>query len=322
MKNNVAYGISWIPVSLIQSFMKSEWNFLDYTRRQLTYEEVNLKKPKVIISFRAPPNQLLDTGNVKWVISPGAGIDNISLDEIRKNKITLINNHANSSTVAEQAWALLLNAAKKINKYDTIVRSQGLWPDRSSQIKDVNTELKNKTIGILGYGPIAQKIEKYANAFAMEHIIFRRNPTQTQFHFTKLLDEAENLDVLILACPLTPETKEIISEDIIENLPAHCILVNIARGELIDEEAVFDALREGKIHSYASDVWKNSPVIKNEKGTKPIELIEVPNLIISPHRAWISNESHIKVAEQIAFELDSIAKGIKSSNIVDLSLEY
>ena len=96
--------------------MKSEWNFLDYTRRQLTYEEVNLKKPKVIISFRAPPNQLLDTGNVKWVISPGAGIDNISLDEIRKNKITLINNHANSSTVAEQAWALLLNAAKKINK--------------------------------------------------------------------------------------------------------------------------------------------------------------------------------------------------------------
>ena len=98
--------------------------------------------------------------------------------------------------------------------------------------------------------------------------------------------------------------------------------MNIARGELIDEEALFDALREGKIHSYASDVWIDTPLQNKDKGIKPIDLIEIPNLIISPHRAWVSNESHMKVAMQIALELDNIAKGVESSNIVDPLLEY
>ncbi|MFV2016579.1 MAG: NAD(P)-dependent oxidoreductase [Candidatus Heimdallarchaeota archaeon] len=319
MTRTAAYGISWIPLSLITTYLKSNWKLLDYTKKQLSYDEVNKANPELIISFN-PPMEIIKNKSVNWIISPGAGVDNLPLDEIRSRNITLINSHANSSTVAEQAWALLLTAAKKIPKYDAIVRSQSNWPDRTSQIKDVNTDLEDKSVGILGYGPIARKIETYAKVFTMEPIVFRRNPMQNQFHFSKLLDEAENLDFLILVCPLTSESKGIISYQIIDALPAHCIIVNIARGELVDEVALFDALREGKIHSYASDVWTNSPVMKNDKGTKPAELCEVPNLILSPHRAWVSNESHLKVAKQIAIELDKLALGSKSLNIVDLSL--
>ncbi len=323
MSKAVAYGISWIPLKLIQSFLTTDWNFLDYTRRQLTYEEVNEKKPEVIISYRSPPAELIKHGNVKWMISPGAGVDKLPLRNLSDDGVTVIRSHGNSNTVAEQAWALLLTAAKKITKYENIIRQQEMWPDRSSQIKDLNFDLENKTIGIIGHGPIGIKIENYAIAFSMETLIFRRTPkASNQYKVSDLNNMADELDFLIIAYPLTKETEGIVSQEVIDSLPSHCIVANIARGELVNEDAMFDALREGKIQAYSSDVWVNSPMSRSDIGIPPEQLVDIPNLTISPHRAWLSKDSFAKMARQIASELDNIAKGIESSNVVDLSLEY
>lgn len=320
MKKIAAYGIAWIPVSMVESFLTTEWTILDFTRRQMSYNDVIAKKPLVLISFN-PPKHLLEAESIKWIISPGAGVDNLPVRNILSSGKIIINSHANSSSVAEQAWGLLLAACKKITKYDNIIRLQGTWPDRSSQIKDLSSDLTNKTIGILGYGPVGQLIEKYSLAFSMNPIVFTRSPSKDKFQYTDLITKADELDFIVVAAPLTKETKMLINQEIINNLPSHCILVNIARGEIVDEIAIFEALREGLISYYSSDVWTNSPVLKSESGTPPEELIDIPNLVLSPHRAWVSKDSYARVAQQIAIELDNITKGIKSENLVNVSLD-
>ncbi|MDH5403601.1 MAG: hypothetical protein OEY49_13985 [Candidatus Heimdallarchaeota archaeon] len=315
-----AYGIPWIPVQIVQQFLTTKWELLDYTNHKMKYEDIANKKPEAILAFN-PPRELWSLSSVKFLITPGAGVDILPLADIRSSNKSIINCHGNSSTVAEHAWALLLNAARKVIKYHNNIVETKTWPDRS-HIGDVSVDLQGKTIGILGYGAIGKKLHKFADAFDMEVVIFRNRPDEGQYHSDELITKAVDLDFLILASPLTDQTRGIISQKIIEELPSHCIFVNIARGALIDEEALFDALREGNIRAAALDVWINSPYNKNSPGIPPSEFSLVPNLIISPHRAWVSKDSYGEVAKQIAHELDLIAKDIQSDNIFDFDLGY
>lgn len=315
----VAYGIPWMPVSLIEAFLKTKWRFLDYSVHNMEFSSAIKYNPEVLISF-SPPEEIRSHASVKFILTPGAGIDQMPLQAIREQGQTIINCHANASSVAEHAWGLLLTSARKLTKYDKMVRDQEKWPDQT-QIKDLNVDLAGKTIGIIGYGSIGQKLDRYAHAFEMDTIIFRKHPQEYQFSLSDLEDQLDNLDFIILAVPLTDETKAIISRELINHLPSHIIIINVARGELIEEDALFDALREGLIRGAGLDVWENSPH-RSIHGLRPEEFIHVPNLVISPHRAWISKDSFGKVAQQLALELDNIAKKRGSTNKVDLDLGY
>lgn len=318
--NVAAYGVVWIPAKLVESFLKTKWKLLDYTSNQLTYAEVAEKKPLCVLSF-LPPEEIRSIPSVKWIITPGAGIDGLPIQKIKDDNQKVVNCHANSSTIAEHAWALLLATARKIPKYDAMIRSTGSWPN-VGQIKDLNVDITSKAIGIVGYGAIGQKIAAYAKAFDMEISIFRKNPENGQFSLLDLNNQVEDLDYLILACPLTQETKGMINNEIIDIMPSHSVIINIARGALIDEETLFNGLREGRIRAAGLDVWQNSPYGFSSQGTVPDEFTDITNLVISPHRAWVSKESFAVVAKQIAVDLDFIAKGKTPKNLVDLDRGY
>lgn len=314
------YGVNWIPVSLIKSFLKTDWNLIDITRNQMPYEEAIRENPMVIISF-SPPDEILAHESIKWILTPGAGVDNMDLEKIRESGQKIVNCHANSSAVAEHAWAMLMAVARKIVKYHNLVEQKGEWPG-TSHIKDLNTDLKGKNIGILGYGAIGKKLERYALAFEMNPMIFRLNPDEGQFFETELKEKASDIEVLMVACPLTEKTKELVSDEIFSLLPGQAIIVNVARGGVIDEKAMITALKEGKIRAAGIDTWQNSPYQPQSDGIKPSEFVYTTNLTISPHRAWVSPESFGLVAQQIAKELDLIAQSKTPTSLVDFDSKY
>lgn len=315
-----AFGVPWLSVDMLKPFLKTKWKLLEYTQNKMTFEDVLKQNPEGIVSF-SPPEDLLSHSSVKWIISPGAGVDAIDTTLIKKRGQKIINTHGNSSSVAEHAWSLLMASSRNLVKYDTEIRSRNDWPG-SQQIFDMNVDLRSKTIGIIGYGAIGKKMEKYAHAFDMEVMIFRNNAEEGQHFDYELEEQAGNLDFLVIACPLTSKTKGLVSEKVIKKLPSHLILVNVARGAIIDEKALFNALREGDLRAAGIDTWQNSPYFGGESGNKPKDFSDIPNLLISPHRAWVSKESFVSSLQDIAQELDLLAKGKNSSNEYDFENEY
>lgn len=318
--NIAAYGVGWIDVSLIKSFLTTKWEFLEYTGHKMGYGEVNAQNPTVVIAF-LPPADIMFHESINKVITPGAGVDVLPLETLKEKGIEVINCHANANTVAEHAWGLLMTASRKIVKYHQIVSDQEAWPPRS-QITDRAMDLSGKTIGIVGFGAIGRRIADFATAFNMEIAIFRNHPVEGQYNQEELIEHAEDLDVLMLACPLTSKTRGMVNKSLLDRLPAHTVLVNIARGELIEEEALIDALHEGTIRAAALDVWHNSPYKYSEAGMPPEDFVGTPGLVISPHRAWVSKESVVTVAKELATELDIVAKGKRSDNVLDYEKGY
>lgn len=314
-----AYGIPWIPLNLVKAFLKTNWDFLEYSSHKIEYEDVIKKNPLVLLAFR-PPQKIIQHDSIKYLITPGAGIDHLNLEYLKERGIKLINCHANSKTVAEHGWALLLAASKNIIKYHNCVKNQSKWPDRG-HIYDLNVDLSEKNIGIIGYGNVGKQIEKYAQAFGMESLIFRLNPDEGQYNYYELEDKTSDLDFLIISCPLTEKTKSLVGKNIIAALPSHCILINIARGEILDEKAAFDALENGELRALAIDTWQESGTDESAS-VKIADFIDIDGLTVSPHRAWVSKESYAKVAEQLAFELDLIAKNKLSENLIDFERSY
>ncbi|MHA2402628.1 MAG: NAD(P)-dependent oxidoreductase, partial [Candidatus Kariarchaeaceae archaeon] len=312
-------GIPWIPTTLIEPFLTTKWKLLDYSSNQIEYSEVAKQEPIAVLAY-LPPEEIRTIPSVKWLLTPGAGVDMWPLERVKQDEQILINCHANANTVAEHAWALLLSASRNIPKYDSFVRESGNWPS-FSQIFDLNNDISGKSIGIVGYGAIGKTIARYALAFDMNIVVFRKHPDEGEFDTFDLQNHVDELDFLMISCPLTVETRGLVSKEVIDALPSHAIIVNIARGEIIDEQALFASLREGRLRAAASDVWQNSPYRKSV-GLKPEEFIDIESLVISPHRAWVSKESHAQVAQELAHELDLIAKGEESANLVDLDREY
>ncbi|MCY3412873.1 MAG: hypothetical protein INQ03_14645 [Candidatus Heimdallarchaeota archaeon] len=313
------YGVPWVGLDILQSRLKTKWKILDYTQNKLSYEEVMKHKPEVLIAF-SPPAELLELDSLKYVITPGAGVDNMDTQSLKSKGITIVNTHGNASTVAEHGWGMLLSIARNYSKYDRLVRERGVWPS-NAQIQDLNVDLFGKRIGILGYGAIGKKIEQFALVFGMEVSIFRNHPDEGQYFDDELEEQADSLDVLFIACPLTSKTRGLVSEQVIYNLPAQSIIINVGRGAILDEQALFSALREGSIRAAALDVWQNSPYTK-EGNNPPEEFLDVPNLLISPHRAWISMDSFVNSLDSIASNMDLIANNDLPQNIYDFDAEY
>ncbi len=317
---SAAFGVAWLPVEILESFLKTKWKIYDYTNRKMRYDDVKKKNPEVLISF-SPPEELINHSSIKYIVSSGAGVDAVNTELIKANNQILISTHGNAETVSEHAWAMLMHIQRKLGKYDRLVRERMDWPS-SNQIYDYSTDLSGKTIGILGYGNIAKNIERYATAFGMEIRIFRNNALEGQFFDYELIDNADELDVLMIAAPLTSKTRGLVSERIIHRMPSHSVLVNVGRGAIIDENALFNALRDGELRAAAIDTWQNSPYSKGELGNKPEKFVDIPNLLISPHRAWVSKKSIVETLRGIAVELDKIARNEKSDNIHNFEDEY
>ncbi|MDH3943753.1 MAG: hydroxyacid dehydrogenase, partial [Anaerolineae bacterium] len=244
--------------------------------------------------------------------------------------IAVHNLHHNTSATAESALALLLAAAKLIIPMDRSLRSND-WQPRYRPNPAVL--LEGKTLLILGYGQIGQYAARICRAMGM-HIMATKKHLEggqgadeiAEIHPPEALhDLLPKAEVVLITLPLTEETGGLIGERELEVLPPKAILVNVGRGAIVDQEALFKALKDGTLHAAGLDVWYNYPADEAGRAdTSPADFPfrELENVVMSPHRGGGSNETEFSRMRHLGRLLNAAARGEEMPNQVDIRAGY
>ncbi len=253
------------------------------------------KSADVVVGWRPIAGLIEDASRIKLFINPGAGVQHhISrFRELAKTrKITLVNGHGNTYFTGQHAVALLLTLMNKIIPHHNWMR-EGKW--RTGDSDAISTPLRNMRIGFLGYGAVNSKVHRFLANFDVDFSILKRDwnrkivtPTEfTSFSSDELIEFLEYIDILFIAVPQTEKTEGLIGKAQLEALGSDSILVNIARGPVVDEASLYFALKDGIIAGAAIDVWYNYQPDYNEEGRKypySYPFHELENVVLSPHR--------------------------------------
>lgn len=255
----------------------------------LGLDETNLAKiikdyDAIIIRGRTKITKkvLENPGKLKLIIRAGVGLDNIDLNTAKEKNITVYNTPgAPSTSVAELTIALIICALRNIGKgyYDL---KQGKW----SKNEIMGHELRGKTVSIIGFGRIGYEVAKRLKAFDTRIITYDIDKTRETLaknlgiEFANNLEEALSTgDIITLHLPLLPETRNLINTEKIKLIKKGAYIINTSRGEIIDEKALLEALKNGHLAGAALDVFATEP----PKEPWEIELLSLPNIIATPH---------------------------------------
>lgn len=275
---------------------------------------------EIIVANKAPLNEetLKDAPDVKLICEFATGYDNVDLAYCKSRGIKVAN-VVNYSTdaVAQHTFALCFYVLEKLRHYDEYVKSGAYGAqDRFSNFDIPFTELAGKTWGIVGMGNIGRKTAAIARAFGCRVIFYSAsgNSTCTEYErvdFDTLLKEA---DFLSLHCPLSDRTRNLIDRKALKKMKESAILINVARGPVVNDEDLYEALTKGYIAGAGLDVTGTEPM----KDSNPLSRIKDSNkLIITPHLAWASCEARGRCVSETCKNIEAFLKG-EDRNIVNL----
>ena len=235
---------------------------------------------------------------LKLVLIAATGTNNVDLAAARAHGVTVCNCQGyGTPSVAQHTLLLLLALATALPDYQAAVRA-GRW-QQASQFCLLDfpiVELEGKTLGLLGHGELGSAVAQLARAFGM-HVLLGQLPGRPAVDGRLPLDELlPQVDALTLHCPLTEQTRNLIGARELALLKPGAFLINTARGGLVDEQALADALRAGRLGGAATDVLSVEP----PKDGNPLLAADVPRLIVTPHSAWGSREARQRIVGQLA----------------------
>lgn len=246
------------------------------------------------------PREVLEKcENVKMLAVAFTGLDHVDLKYCEERGIKVQNCAGYATTaVAELTFGLLLDLCRNIGKCDTAARNGG------TKAGLIGFELEGRTMGIVGTGAIGARVAKLADAFGMDVIAYSRTPGKVAgVRYVSLEELLAQADVVSLHVPLTDETRGMIGAEELALMKETAVLVNTARGPVVDTKALADALNSGRIAGAAIDVFDKEPPLDADE-----PLINAKNTVVTPHVAFATDESMIKRAE---IEFRNIAEFIK-----------
>lgn len=266
-------------------------NFTYYNAKTTDINEL-IKRSKdqdivMIANNPYPKEVILQANKLKLIAVAFAGIDHVDIKACKERNIEVLNcpNYSNVA-VSELVIGLTLNLLRKINEADLATRNN------QTGATFIGTELENKTVGIIGVGKIGNRTANLFNAFGCKVLGYQRstinNPNVTQVTLEKLLRES---DVISLHIPYNEETYHFIDEDKINMMKKDAILINCARGAVVDNMALAKALNEERIKGAGIDVFDYEPPLNAD-----YPLLNAKNTILTPHLAYFTKEAMIKRA--------------------------
>jgi len=274
----------------------------DYPLSESNIDEVeNCDIISTFIYSKVNSNILKRLPNVKLITTRSTGFEHIDLDFAKARKIEVKNVPSyGESCVAEYTFSLILSIVKKIRLSSEKTRKRNFSLDGLQ-----GQELKGKTLGVIGTGAIGLKVIKIAKAFEMDILAYdiKENLEASRnlnFSYTSLKNLLKSSDIISLHVPAAPETKHIINKNAISQFKPQAILINTARGDLINTLDLVKALQEKKLSGAALDVLENESFIKEKPNflTPEIKaLLEMENVIITPHNAFNTLESNKKILD-------------------------
>jgi phosphoglycerate dehydrogenase-like enzyme len=279
----------------------------------------------VLVCSTVAPEALQAATHLKLIHSTGAGVDSLlkaAGDPIRERRIPVANVGGYMAIgVAEHAMALLLASAKDIVNRSVSMR-EGEWDTHNSVL------LAGKTMGIVGLGRIGVEVAKRGRAFGMSVIAIKRDPESEleeglEVDFLGGFRDLERIlrssDFLVLCAPLTTETRGMIGEKELRSMKPTAYLINIGRGALVDDAALFRALTEGWIAGAGLDVW---PSPMKDRNPSPSGVNKLRSVVATPHIAGITDQIVRESAQTIAGNIKRVYEGRTPVNLVDPSLGY
>jgi glycerate dehydrogenase len=218
-----------------------------------------------------------------------------------------------TASVVQHVFGALLTLTHKLREYDALVRA-GAW-QRGGQFCLLDypiRELAGRRLGIVGFGALGRGVAHAARAFGMEVLVANR-PGGERVPGRLDLDELlPQVDVLSLHCPLTPATEGLIDLTRLGRMKPDAVLVNTARGALVDGAALADALRAGRLGGAAIDVLPQEPPVDGH----PLLATDIPNLLVTPHIAWAAREARQRCIDEMAANVEDFRRGGRRGRVV------
>ena len=238
---------------------------------------------------------------LKLIAVAATGVDNVDLVYCRSHNIAVCNTRGYAvNSLPEHALMLMLALRRNLIAYRNDVKA-GRWHEAKQfclldhPIKD----LRGATLGIVGFGRLGKSMAQLGRAVGMEVIVAVRDD---RAGFQEVLRRS---DVLSLHCPLTEETKNLIGAEELAQMKPEAILINTARGGLIDDHALIEALKNGRLAGAGIDVLRN----ELPRDGNPLLEVDLPNLIVTPHNAWASRQAMQTLADQLVDNLEAFVRG-------------
>jgi glycerate dehydrogenase len=250
---------------------------------------------------------------LQLILLTGTGTNHIDLASCQARGITVCNvTGYGTSSIAQHVFTMLLALSTNLLNYVNETTS-GAWSSAAhfSALSYPICELEGKTLGLIGYGTLAKGVEKLALAFGMNIVIAQRPGGASQPGRWPMDDLLAESDVVSLHCPLVDRTYHLIDAAALQKMKSTAILINTARGAVVDNAALAEALKSGEIKAAGIDVLEQEP----PSADHPLIQADVPNVIVTPHVAWASIEARQRLLNKVAENLQAWLKG-KPVNVV------
>ena len=257
-----------------------------------------------------------NAGSLRFIGLTATGVDNVDLDAARKRDVAVCNIRAYcTQSIVEHVFAVLLNLTHSVHQFDRIVRA-GAWQraDNFCMLEFPIRELSAMTMGIVGLGVLGTAVANMARQFGMSVMIAQRPGEQGDPDEGRrdLKDILRDSDVISLHCALTDDTRGLIGADELGLMKPNAILINTARGGLVDSSALVEALRKCTIAAAAVDVLPQEPPVDGD----PLLDYDGDNLIITPHIAWGTVEARQNAINEVAANLRAFLAGEARNRVV------
>ena len=302
-----------LDLSVLEAVLP-QWRFFAATGA----EEVagRIAGAQIVVSNKVPlsAHVLAGAGDLQFVCVAATGTNNVDLEAARERGIVVSNVRGYATpSVVQHVFALILALSTRLIPYRDAVAA-GRW-QRSTQFCLLDfpiDEIAGRTLGIVGYGELGRGVAHVAQAFGMRVLVAARPGTEPMGDRLALDDLLRQVDVLSLHCPLTEQTRGLIGAEALARLPDHALLINTARGGIVDEQALAEALTEGRLGGAGMDVLSVEPPTDDN----PLLAGDIPNLIVTPHIAWASRESRQRMLHEVAENVRAFAAGTPRNRVV------
>ncbi len=307
MKITVLDGFAVNPGDLDWGILEPYGQVTVYDRTESQQQSIQrIGDSQIVLVNKTPlPASVIEAcPSIRMIGMLATGYNIVDVECARRHGIPVCNVPCYSTdSVAQFSIALLLEICHHIGRHDVLVH-QGAWTSCQDFClwTTPQIELAGKTMGIIGYGRIGQKTAEIARALGMAVLAYSRTP-KPEGTFVDLDTLLAQSDVISLHCPLFPQTRELINRERIAKMKDGAILINTARGGLLEEQAVADALAEGKLLAVGLDVATVEPIQKNNP------LLSAPNCVITPHMAWTPIEARRRLLNTVKENIRCFIQG-------------
>lgn len=245
---------------------------------------------------------------LRLIAVAATGVDNVDLAYCRSHNIAVCNTRGYAvNSLPEHALMLMLALRRNLIAYGKDVKA-GRWHEAKQfcLLDHPIGDLRKATLGIVGFGTLGKSMAQLGRAVGMEVLVAEhKNAKVERDGRTGFQEVLRRSDVLSLHCPLTEETKNLIGPDELAQMKPDAILINTARGGLIDDHALLEALKNGRLAGAGIDVLRNEP----PRDGNPLLEVDLPNLIVTPHNAWASRQAMQTLADQLIDNLEAFVSG-------------